>query len=252
MGMMNAVVILSVLVSFLVDVESLYSEASVTSEDAHLRLSRVEVLVREHLNGLPEEEKQALKQMKIDALAAGPMSSEAQAREAARHVSVGQEEHTEIISVAEYEDEECSVLESGYLTINPTYCLPVLNDDYNEYYGAIKVSCDSSLNQFKVALYYWDDCSGMNYALYFKLMACGNTNMEINDKKLSTICEPNVPQFPSVSAVLYNDVVNCDANEVPELGWFTPMYQCVKNTGGIFSNSTDQPYMNVTDDGSRS
>jgi len=236
-----------VLVSFLVGVESLYSKASVASEDVHSRLSRVEELVKAHLNGLPEEKKQALKQMKIDALAAGPVSSEAQAREAAHRVSVGQESYAEIISVAEYEDEECSILESGYLTVNPTYCLPVLNHDYNEYYRAIKLSCNSSLNKFKVVMYNRDDCSGMNYALHLDLLACGNTDMEINDKKFSTICEPNVPQFPSVSAVLYNDVVNCYANEVPELGWFTPMYQCVKNTGGIFSNSTDQPYMNVTE-----
>jgi hypothetical protein len=81
----------------------------------------------------------------------------------------------------------------------------------------------------------------------FDLLECDNEEFHLFDEKIRMLCEPHVPQFPSVSAIMYDDYVTCDTNEVPQLAWFTPMYECVRNSKGVFANSTDQPYFNVTE-----
>merc|ERR1719198_1477410 len=55
-----------------------------------------------------------------------------------------------------------------------------------------------------------------------------------------------MPQWPSVSSVFYDNKDECELYEIPLFGFFTPMYQCVKNEGGIFGNNSRDGYFNIT------
>lgn len=152
----------------------------------------------------------------------------------------------DVLSFAAFDDEQCTVLQGGYLTVNPDYCLPIINDDLADIGTSMYVHCDESKGKFYTTLYFEENCGGWGFTETWNLLDCSNEWSYIQDQDpIEMICQAGVPSFPAVSAVVYDNDEECTDAALPALGWFTPMFTCVKNVG-VYFDATEMPYFNVT------